>query len=622
MTVINDKQTFQRTLKSFDQGETKSQNNGEGLLTNIKEKKQDLIIKIRDELESIEHNMENTSDSNYKSTLNVESRETSIEADESLPTWLQLFIERSDSLEANAKRLAEEKNHVEVPPEIETNEPHIDVVNKNLNEELHNDGDKMMTPDFSNIKESIYSNEDNCSLKSKISKLKNIFNFQHITDSGTNPKVPKYVTTCDIKEKFEKSGKSESNTGLGKAPSRKLIEINKPETCQPKVENKEQKKWKWKENKNKDVDDVSDLLEDCAVDDFGDDELNKERSFHEKETVEKLLSLIDDSSQPVKREVKPSRAENKIGQLDGSKMQDLFMDQRSGSKPSRMVSKLSKSLTFLNKTEFSSKSSEKSNEKLRHPFTMCTAAKKEAIENKFEAPVSLEVMRNRVQKKIIESPWVQIQENKNSEDLQKKEIKYWKPKIKEEQPLIFAGFQQFQPLEQTRLCKSSNISDSEALVQRPQIRCAEVNDHDEDLEDILNYEDSAEIKEYEDELRARYDLDYNNSSDEESVERNTSLKPADSFSSLMNILTTMRKSRLSKSVSACKLNLIRSSENQKPMNSQHFDLDFPSLNNEERKANYERTASCKNSNVNLKNIYNEELEEVRLHRQKVCKILS
>ena len=73
---------------------------------------------------------------------------------------------------------------------------------------------------------------------------------------------------------------------------------------------------------------------------------------------------------------------------------------------------------------------------------MCTAAKKEAIENKFEAPVSSEVMRNRVQKKIIESPWVQIQENKNSEDLQTKEIKYWKPKIKEEQPLIFAGFQQ------------------------------------------------------------------------------------------------------------------------------------------------------------------------------------
>ena len=69
MTVVNDKQTFQRTLKSFDQGETKSQNNGEGLLTNIQEKKQDLIIKIRDELESIEHNMENTSDANDKSNF-------------------------------------------------------------------------------------------------------------------------------------------------------------------------------------------------------------------------------------------------------------------------------------------------------------------------------------------------------------------------------------------------------------------------------------------------------------------------------------------------------------------------------------------------------------------------
>merc|ERR1711971_748163 len=93
------------------------------------------------------------------------------------------------------------------------------------------------------------------------------------------------------------------------------------------------------------------------------------------------------------------------------------------------------------------------------------------------------------------------------------------------------------------------------------------------------------------------------------------MKPASSFPSLMNILSTMRKTRLTKSVSACKLNLLRSSETQKPIPAVNNDFEAI-LTNKERKSNYEKATSCQNSNNDLNNLYYEELEEVRLHRKK------
>ena len=208
----------------------------------------------------------------------------------------------------------------------------------------------------------------------------------------------------------------------------------------------------------------------------------------------------------------------------------------------------------------------------------------------------------------------------NKEVAQKKEIKHWKPKAMPEEPFMrMTGFHKSQP---TKTIKSPDIDmlTEEVKDPCPQIKNAfnksevRYDDKEDDFEDILNYEDSSEIKAYEKELRARYELDYDSSCNISS-DNKSSMKPASSFSSLMNILTTMRKTRLTKSVSACKLNLLRSSETQKPIQAVNDDFEAI-LTNKERKSNYEKAASCQNSNNDFNDLYYEELEEVRLHRKK------
>ena len=338
--------------------------------------------------------------------------------------------------------------------------------------------------------------------------------------------------------------------------------------------------------------------------------------FNEKETIEKLLGLIEENSHHTEKVTTPKKGEKrKVGHLEKCKMQDLFRDQIPSNMTSPMVSKLSRSLSFLNKPDIPI--TEKSNNILSLSKSS-TEAKKEAFENKTET-VSSEVMRNRVQKKIIQSPWSQIPDD-NKEVAQKKEIKHWKPKAMPEEP--FMKMTGFQKLQQTKIIKSPDIDmlTEEVKDPCPQIKNAfkkfevRLDDEEDDFEDILNYEDSSEIKAYEKELRARYELDYDSSCNISS-DNKSSMKPASSFSSLMNILTTMRKTRLTKSVSACKLNLLRSSETQKPIEAVKNDFEAI-LTNKERKSNYEKASSCQNSNNDFNNLYYEELEEVRLHRKK------
>ena len=295
--------------------------------------------------------------------------------------------------------------------------------------------------------------------------------------------------------------------------------------------------------------------------------------FNEKETIEKLLGLIEENSHHTEKVTTPKKGEKrKVGHLEKCKMQDLFRDQIPSNMTSPMVSKLSRSLSFLNKPD--TPITEKSNNSLSLSKSG-TEAKKEAFENKTET-VSSEVMRNRVHKKIIQSPWSQIPDY-NKEVAQKKEIKHWKPKAMPEEPFMrITGFQKSQP---TKTIKSPDIDmlTEEVKDPCPQIKNAfnkcevRYDDEDDDFEDILNYEDSSEIKAYEKELRARYELDYDSSCNISS-DNKSSMKPASSFSSLMNILTTMRETRLTRSVSECKLNLLRSSEthNQRKIVNDNF----------------------------------------------------
>jgi len=71
------------------------------------------------------------------------------------------------------------------------------------------------------------------------------------------------------------------------------------------------------------------------------------------------------------------------------------------------------------------------------------------------------------------------------------------------------------------------------------------NEENDDLEDILNYECTEDVSRYEEELKARYGLLEGDSSEEEAEPTNIK----SSFSSLLNILTTMRKTAASKNFS-------------------------------------------------------------------------
>lgn len=601
--ILIDKQAFQRTLKIFDHVD-------EGNLSNIQEKKNDLIFDIREELECLEKNLTDTLESNHI----IEGKDNLIEADDSPPTWLQLFLERSDSFKTKTEVVEQEKDNVRLyKNETNTEKVTVDHDN-NYNHSHHIDDDKIMATKLLENEDSILNHQrnKNNALKSKISKLKNVFNLPQKSRTLVHSKVPKYVATSDLKEKFEKPDSDGNDTSLKKAPPKKLISMPSFETNYPTPLKKEPKNWKWQQESLKVVEDTSSSL-DGHFDDIPNDITSE---FSEKATIEKLLELIDDSqAQPTEKLVRPSKEEKKVGHLKNCKTQDFFKDQRPSNTP--MVSKLSRSLSFLNRTDIPVV--EKSNNQLRSNNSICTEAIKEAFENKVEN-VSSEVIRNRVQKKIIQNPWSHICDlDINKEVSQVKEMKKWKSNAVTREPLL----RRLTDFQQPQTTKSISFPDIANEIEKDVEPCKQIkfnnfdvkeDNTEDDFENILNYEESSEIKAYEKELRARYELDYRSSCD--LLENKSSMKSSNSFSSLMNILTTMRKTKLTRSVSACKLNLLRSSEtnNKKKILNDNFEEIL--IDCKDRKTKYERAMSCQSSKEDLKNTCNKELEDVSLLRKK------
>ena len=104
--ILIDKQSFQRTLKVFN-----NVHEDEGNLSNIQEKKNDLIFDIREELECLDKDLKDTLESN---NMDFERDDSCVEADDPLPAWLQLFLERSDSF----KSKTEEVDHANTKMEV------------------------------------------------------------------------------------------------------------------------------------------------------------------------------------------------------------------------------------------------------------------------------------------------------------------------------------------------------------------------------------------------------------------------------------------------------------------------------------------------------------------------
>ena len=100
--IIIDKQAFERTLESFDKSK-KAGKTDQHCLTEIQKKKQKLITQIQEDISEIENNIDNEGESEEQDTsIMKESGETTNcsipeeSTENTLPTWLQLYLERAD----------------------------------------------------------------------------------------------------------------------------------------------------------------------------------------------------------------------------------------------------------------------------------------------------------------------------------------------------------------------------------------------------------------------------------------------------------------------------------------------------------------------------------------------
>lgn len=197
-----------------------------------------------------------------------------------------------------------------------------------------------------------------------------------------------------------------------------------------------------------------------------------------------------------------------------------------------------------------------------------TKLKKTLFERQDEKRNPDKASSEKVKRKIIENPFIKYTENCKETAAVKKDVKPWKPKaIREKKDIL--GVSRLTKLHHSSSLQSLSMISNKASEpeeiqtshekQRfvPKIRTYS----DSDIEDILNYENSYEIVEYEKELREQYILEDSDSSQEAIHE--TDNKKTDSFANLMNILTVMRKTNLSRSVSNSKSSLLENMSQKK-----------------------------------------------------------
>ena len=177
-----------------------------------------------------------------------------------------------------------------------------------------------------------------------------------------------------------------------------------------------------------------------------------------------------------------------------------------------------------------------------------------------------------VKKKISELPWKKSFEEPSLLPTQRKPMKVWKPKM-------FVSSMKNEPMKDNKVCLRNQEpqiqSDPEPMLKLKNLRnniksiMESQASRDEDLENILNYEESEEMQDYESKVREEYLVDDDDGSEESSE---TGVKRTDSFSSLMNIFSAMRRSTLSKSVSESRLNLMDQMKNKPPLQPSQIDI--------------------------------------------------
>ena len=593
-------------------------------------KKRDLICKIEYEIKQIENDIaESKSDSECEKRQNDDTAEnqeilnTSIQVikendKEELPAWMKLFLERS-----NKSKPSDE----EVIPTVSGRTP-------------NDDSDEITTPKCCSkenemIEVELLDTNEKCEnddalkkagLQSKIKQLKDIFNVQTSKSPSSSKRVSHFISTQSIKEKFENNVKTQETKSLMKSPNKKLIDLSQyfnietTDGTNKKPSEIEKMKWKYQEKPRDSNLQNFNLIE--KADNINFDDINHEKVF--RENVQKYLDLIDESETDSKMlSSKPLKKELPISQLDKSKLQDLFKDQDAltRSKTSKlMVNKLSKSLNFLNEPSSESIGQTRKVKEELKKMSGAETLRKDFFAAKDSSQCE-ELIKNRVSRKIIQNPFNNNYLKSKEDTSRIRPTKVWRPKI--------IPMKMVQNSMTTKVSKDESIrKDAKSkdpilnifneigvnrYTKRNDNTIETENNHEDDMEEILNYEDSEEIRQYEADLRQKYSLDYGSSS-EDSIHEKSSMKPSDSFSSLMNILSTMRKSKLSKSVSACKLNLFGQINQEKCMK-KNIDIDVELPSNSDLKRLYNSSLNtCNDTNKEIKRSLEDELNNIRSSR--------
>ena len=177
--IIIDKQAFERTLESFDKPK-KAGKTDEHCLSEIQKEKQKLITQIQEDISEIENNIDSEGESEEQATnIMKESGETTNHSipEEStantLPSWLQLYLERADQHRKREELLRSSASNTvstgSTQEELKCSEPTtIDVTNNTLH-----DGVKKEVS--SRQKEEAVMDSDSQEFKKRIEHLKKMF---------------------------------------------------------------------------------------------------------------------------------------------------------------------------------------------------------------------------------------------------------------------------------------------------------------------------------------------------------------------------------------------------------------------------------------------------------------
>ena len=633
--IIIDKQAFERTLESFDKSK-KAGKTDQHCLTEIQKKKQKLITQIQEDISEIENNIDNEGESEEQDTsIMKESGETTNcsipeeSTENTLPTWLQLYLERADQHRKHEELIRSSASNTvstgSTQEELKCSEPTtIEVTNNTLH-----DGVKKEVS--SRQEEETIMDSDSQEFKKRIEHLKKMF-VPSLSSKEEDQSVRKFlkyisVNTDRVKQKFEHLNNEDphpQNENLSKGPPKKLLDMSpylnimKDSSIEKDV-TREIKKWKWKESQQQIPASIANTEVDNKV--VKEDSILGSSDIDDLQLViKKYLDLIEDDDNHTESSKIFTKSE-KIkapAPLDKTMVQDLFKDQATVPKPLNKVGKLSKSLSFLNGGDDNKCSQRIKDESL---ISNLCETKKTLIERKIN-PMEEKVDNNRVKKKIVENPFHSVKTASEFKvlDTQSKSSdnnrKVWKPKPPPRVHVPVAEKEISDKGSTNNNDQSSSFEDFRRSSPEKYLktfpRKIEVDEENEGIDEILNYEDSEEIKQYEEELRAKYQLDEDiqYSSHQSLNDNQSTMKPADSFSSLMNILTTMRKSRLSKSVSECKLNLFGSKKNSHHKQEQIGyceEYESPLTSCKERKVLYESSINSQKPSSML----DDELEEIR-----------